>query len=340
MRDFARFGDTDIRNAARWTRAAFFQPLAAPTGLTAQVPCQWESATRLRKGCSVTATDSWRSKVPAYGESNKWFDWIAAASAPEGGIHVPTEVGCDLISAELLPFNSEAQALRDFFEKNPRASRMTDPSASGFQAVNMLVSIWPIGMTRARLNRVFAEWLPKADSRFRPSTDPIQLVNKVTQRGIQDLRSDCKVIGQGSLVVYRIPVPIQFTDAHLSVRTGGAVTEPEAKVAATKEWLRKTFLDVPFEQWQLGHQNPELPDSDSSNVVLQPPAYNAPFRDRFIFDDRGLILCPTPSEFAARVRKYVVTEAGARLILEALLQEYPGLRAEFMRVGDLKRSGG
>jgi hypothetical protein len=230
-----------------------------------------------------------------------------------------------LIASVLLPFNDLVEAVGVFFGDHSSARRLGRSGTNGFQAVNLLVAIWPIGLTRSSLNRIFSDWLPRKDSRFRASRDPIQLVNKVSQRGMQDERVEAVVPSEGKTVVYRIPVPIRFTAVHLSVRTGASPAHADEKVEQTKRWLKTNFIDVPASKWQVGHRNPELPDSDPSNLVMQPRGYNGPLRNRFIFDERGLIRCPTPSEFSARLRDYIVSEEGARVVLEALLREYPQL---------------
>jgi hypothetical protein len=273
----------------------------------------------------MSESDVWRQQIPAVGESNRWFHWVSCIDIPIGGLHVPTEHGCDLIASMLLPFSGMVGDVAGFFGRHPEARQLGRPSANAFQAVNLLVAIWPIGLTRSSLNRIFSEWLPRKDSRFRASRDPIQLVNKVSQRGIQDDRVEGVVPSEGKTVVYRIPVPIRFTALHLAVRTGAAPADAEEQIERTKRWLKTHFIDVPPSKWQIGHRNPALSDADPANVVMQPPAYNGPLRDRFIFDERGLIRCPTPTEFSARLRDYIVSEEGARVVFEALLREYPQL---------------
>lgn len=273
----------------------------------------------------MSGSDVWRQQIPAAGESNRWFHWVSCSEVSAGGMHVPTEHGCDLIASMLLPFNDFVADVGAFFSRHPEAKPLGRPGANAFQAVNLLAAIWPIGLTRSSLNRIFSEWLPRKDSRFRPSRDPIQLVNKVSQRGIQDERVEGVVPSEGKTVVYRIPVPIAFTGLHLAVRTGASPSDAQEQIERTKRWLKTNFIDVPASKWQIGHRNPALPDTDPANVVMQPPAYNGPLRDRFIFDERGLIRCPTPTEFSSRLRDYIVSEEGARVVLEAILREYPQL---------------
>jgi hypothetical protein len=273
----------------------------------------------------MSGTDAWRQQIPAAGESNRWFQWISCGQAPSGGLHVPTEHGCDLIASMLLPFSDAVGEVGAFFGRHPEARQLGRPGTNAFQAVNLLVAIWPIGLTRASLNLIFSEWLPGRDARFRASRDPIQLVNKVSQRGIQDERVEGVVPAEGKTVVYRIPVPIRFTSLHLAVRTGASPIDAAAQIERTKHWLQTNFIDVPASKWQVGHRNPALSDADPANVVMQPPGYNRALRDRFIFDERGLIRCPTPTEFSARLRDYIVSEEAARVVFEALLREYPRL---------------
>lgn len=245
-------------------------------------------------------------------------------------MHVPTKVGCDLLASALLPFGDRLAPLETFFRNHPEARALRTGKSLVFQALSLLVEIWPVGITRGGLMSIFSEWVPRNLDGFRASRDPIQLVNKASQRGIQDSRADYIVPDEGTAVVYRIPVPIRFTAMHLALRDGGEL-RPVEEVAKIKEWMRKTFIEVPDEAWEKGHRNPDLPASAEGNLVMQPPGYNGPLRDRFIFDERGLIRCPTPREFSKRLREYVGTEEAARQIVEAIFREYPGLIDERSR---------
>ena len=246
------------------------------------------------------------------------------------GVHVPTKVGCDLLASAMLPFGERLAAFEVFFQSHPEARELRAGKSLVYQALSLLVEVWPVGITRGGLMSIFSEWVPRNLEGFRASRDPIQLVNKASQRGIQDSRAAYVVPDEGTTVVYRIPVPIRFTAVHLALRDGGE-HRPVEEVAKIKEWIQRTFTEVPDEAWEQGHRNPDLPASMEGNLVMQPPSYNGPLRDRFIFDERGLIRCPTPKEFSKRLREYVATEEAARQIIEAIFREFPKLLEEISR---------
>ena len=64
--------------------------------------------------------------------------------------------------------------------------------------------------------------------------------------------------------------------------------------------IKADYVDIPAEQWQLGHKNPEG-DNTSNNLVLQPPI-QAKYRDNYIFIDT-LTKIPTPETLARLIQE-------------------------------------
>jgi hypothetical protein len=270
--------------------------------------------------------DDWRSWVPARLEHNDFFEWFSDRKDRKGehGAHVPTSRGTSLLASLLGKFDAVVPELATFFAQYEQAGRISEMNTAKAQAINYLVKLWPIGLTRASLNGLFGErGLLPAEHGLRPSKDPIQLVNKVDQRGIQDLRENLFDASGTKHVVYRIPVPVKFTSVRIGVRSRHVPLDKDRMVEDVKDWLRREFLDVPADRWQVGHRNPAKSDSDPKNVVMQPPNYNQPRRNRFIFDERGFVVFPTVDEFCKRLRHYVASADDARRMISALQKAFP-----------------
>lgn len=119
--------------------------------------------------------------------------------------------------------------------------------------------------------------------------DSIQLFNKNSQWGL----AQSPVRG-----IYYIPFPYETTIKPLMRQNFGIdITEDERneRINNHRDHIRANYVDIPNDEWQMGHRNPESPDNSESNLILQPPI-QAKYRDRFIFID-VLTRIPTPAEF-------------------------------------------
>jgi hypothetical protein len=143
------------------------------------------------------------------------------------------------------------------------------------------------------------------------SKDVIQAINKTDQWGLVHKTQDRQF--------YCIPRPFEYTDVHLKKRNSfGSELDKDDKsslVRKAKGWLKKYYMDVPEEKWELGHKDP-LGSNAVSNLVMQPPIQKA-FRDRFKFDSYGLRLCPTALELTSNLKKYY-TKAELEMLKDAL----------------------
>jgi hypothetical protein len=137
------------------------------------------------------------------------------------------------------------------------------------------------------------------------SADSIQIVNKTDQWGLKHQTVDRKW--------YNIPYPFEFIDIHIKKRKiSFQVLDRDSKIDFIKEYIKFNYLDVPNYKWEIGHKDPNKPTSDD-NLVLQPPIQGK-FRDRFKFDDIGLIKYPTPQELDRNPFLYYSQEEWIKII--------------------------
>ena len=116
--------------------------------------------------------------------------------------------------------------------------------------------------------------------------DSIQLFNKHEQWGIKTSSERGK-----NYIVY----PYQLSNKHKmrkDFRFNGTEEEKNAEIEKIKSTIATDYVNVPNQEWQLGHKNPESEDNSTENLVLQPPI-QAKYRDCYIFLDT-LTKIPTP----------------------------------------------
>jgi hypothetical protein len=130
------------------------------------------------------------------------------------------------------------------------------------------------------------------------SADIIQLINKTEQWGLKNPTKD----GRNR---YRFEYPFIYVATHVEKRKVQKVNPEDKKkqIELIKENIKKDYIDVPIDKWQLGHRNPDLPNGTKDNLVWQPPIQGK-FRDRFVFDPLGLMKYPTPKEIARNPSAY------------------------------------
>lgn len=121
------------------------------------------------------------------------------------------------------------------------------------------------------------------------TSDSIQLFNKTDQWGLYSSKE------RG---IYYIPIPYRLSpkkDMRINFTFNGTEEDKNIKIDLIKQNIKEDYLDIPNNQWQLGHKNPNSSDNSNNNLVLQPPI-QAKYRDNFIFIDT-LTKIPTPEKF-------------------------------------------
>jgi hypothetical protein len=64
----------------------------------------------------------------------------------------------------------------------------------------------------------------------------------------------------------------------------GTLEEKNEEINKIKSTIKTDYIDVPNDEWQLGHKNPGSTDNTNDNLVLQPPIQGK-YRDNYIFID-------------------------------------------------------
>ena len=142
------------------------------------------------------------------------------------------------------------------------------------------------------------------------TSDAIQQFNKAT--GLK--RIDKKG-------VYCLRYPFEFDKTDLEKRKGAAISgDRNACIEAVKTWWRENLVDVPNEQWQVGHLDPTIPDASEQNLAYQPPIQGK-YRNRFKWDEMFHKMWPTGDELAANMDRYH-TEDEQRKMFEALKKKF------------------
>jgi len=122
-----------------------------------------------------------------------------------------------------------------------------------------------------------------------PTRDSIQLFNKHEQWGIQTSNERGKNY---------IRVPYTLSNKHKMRKNfvfDGTDEQKNIEIDKIKSTIKADYIDVPNNEWQLGHKNPNSTDNAMSNLVLQPPI-QAKYRDKYTFIDT-LTKIPTPKTF-------------------------------------------
>jgi hypothetical protein len=140
--------------------------------------------------------------------------------------------------------------------------------------------------------------------------DSIQQFNKAT--GLKRL----KMTGY-----YCLQYPFESDTTDLDKRKGVSISGDKTSFINTiKDWWKKNLIDVPNEEWQIGHLDPTINDASEKNLAYQPPIQGK-YRDRFKFDAFFLKMWPTASELVPKINEFY-TEKEQKIIYEALKKKF------------------
>ena len=144
----------------------------------------------------------------------------------------------------------------------------------------------------------------------RETTDAIQQFNKAT--GLKRLKA------RG---IYCLQYPFESDTTDLDKRKDVSISGVRnSLIDAIKNWWKKYLIDVPNDEWQIGHLDPTIGDASEKNLAYQPPIQGK-FRDRFKFDNFFLKMWPTASELVPKMDEYY-TDKEQKAIYEALKQKF------------------
>jgi hypothetical protein len=154
----------------------------------------------------------------------------------------------------------------------------------------------------------------EADGFFRniqmDTKDAIQQFNKATGLKRMNIRG-----------YYCLRYPFEADTTDIDKRKGVSIgADKTTSVNSIKEWFRKYIVDVPTDEWQVGHLDPTINDASETNLAYQPPIQGK-FRDRFKFDRSFIKMWPTAAELIPKIDRFY-TENEQRNILAALKQKF------------------
>src|SRR5690606_4075240 len=76
-----------------------------------------------------------------------------------------------------------------------------------------------------------------------------------------------------------------------------------------EKWLRIYKRAKKNGEIDVGHRNPFGSDPSSENLIAQPREVNRAYKDKYIFDENGMIAAPSPSHLVDNIEKYYSSEA-------------------------------
>jgi len=146
-----------------------------------------------------------------------------------------------------------------------------------------------------------------------PTKDSIQPFNKCNgYTGLKRVKSKGK---------YCLVYPFECDTTDLVKREGASIGgDRNTIIDLTKKWFRENIIDVPNDEWQVGHLDPTIPDASEKNLAYQPPI-QARYRNRFKWDSMFQRMWPTGKEWISKMDEYH-TEAEQKEMLAALKKKF------------------
>lgn len=142
------------------------------------------------------------------------------------------------------------------------------------------------------------------------TTDAIQQFNKATGLKRMKMRGN-----------YCLQYPFDYDTTDIDKRKGVSISgDKNSYINTIKDWWKKNLIDVPNEEWQIGHLDPTIDDASEKNLAYQPPIQGK-YRDRFKFDAFFLKMWPTTSELVPKIDEFY-TDKEQKIIYEALKEKF------------------
>lgn len=142
------------------------------------------------------------------------------------------------------------------------------------------------------------------------TNDAIQQFNKTT--GIKRI----KMRGY-----YCLEYPFKCDTTDLDKRKGVSISgNRDDYINTIKNWWNNNLLNIPNNEWQIGHLDPTIDDSSENNLAYQPPIQGK-YRDRFKFDKFFIKMWPTVNELVPKINNYY-TNSEQKLLYETLKKKF------------------
>ena len=142
------------------------------------------------------------------------------------------------------------------------------------------------------------------------TNDAIQQFNKTT--GIKRI----KMRGY-----YCLEYPFKCDTTDLDKRKGVSISgNRDDYINTIKNWWNNNLLNIPNNEWQIGHLDLTIDDSSENNLAYQPPIQGK-YRDRFKFDKFFIKMWPTVNELVPKINNYY-TNSEQKLLYETLKKKF------------------
>lgn len=142
------------------------------------------------------------------------------------------------------------------------------------------------------------------------TNDAIQQFNKTT--GIKRIKM------RGN---YCLEYPFKCDTTDLDKRKGVSISgNRDDYINTIKNWWNNNLLNIPNNEWQIGHLDPTIDDSSENNLAYQPPIQGK-YRDRFKFDKFFIKMWPTVNELVPKINDYY-TDKEQKLLYESLKKKF------------------
>ena len=142
------------------------------------------------------------------------------------------------------------------------------------------------------------------------TTDAIQQFNKALGLKRMKMRG-----------MYCLQYPYESDTTDIDKRKGVAISgDKNFQINTIKNWWKNNLVDVPNEEWQIGHLDPTINCAAEKNLAYQPPIQGK-YRNRFKFDDFFIKMWPTALELIPNMDKYY-TDEEQQNIYETLKQKF------------------
>jgi hypothetical protein len=120
---------------------------------------------------------------------------------------------------------------------------------------------------------------------------------------------------------YCLVYPFETDLTDIEKRKGCSIKDDrDLSIEKIKKWWLDNLVNVPNEEWQVGHLDPTLPDASEHNLAYQPPIQGK-YRNRFKWDSYFQRMWPTGDEWVSNMDNYH-TEVEQRKMLEALKKKF------------------
>ena len=122
--------------------------------------------------------------------------------------------------------------------------------------------------------------------------------------------------------IYCLMYPFEYDMTDIEKRKGCSISgDRNTSINIIKQYWKDNLVDVPNDNWQIGHLDPTIADATEKNLAYQPPIQGK-YRDRFKWDCMFQRMWPTAKEWISKMDEYH-TETEQKEMLAALKAKWP-----------------